>query len=76
VFKSLFLPEFRPALLMLASRLQKDETLEGCAKFIPPPLAAWYILAYLVKSKAKVCVDAVAAATSNQVGTNLLRSNI
>ena len=74
-FRPQLLPEYLPALLVPSGRLQKDEALEGCAKFIPP-LEASYILAYLVKSKAEVCVDAVAAATSNQVGTNLLRSNI
>jgi tetratricopeptide (TPR) repeat protein len=53
-------PEFRPALLMLTGRLQREEALEKCAKL----------------SKTKDCVDAVAAAASNQTEAEVLRSAI
>jgi KaiC/GvpD/RAD55 family RecA-like ATPase len=53
-------PEFRPALLMLTGRLQRDEALEKCAKL----------------SKTKDCMDAVAATASNQTEAEVLRSAI
>ena len=76
VFESLFLPEFRPALLMLVGRLQKDKALEECAKFIPPSSAGLYVVLHSIKTKAELCVDAVAAVANNQVATKILRSNI
>jgi hypothetical protein len=66
-------PEYRPALWMLASRLQKDQALERCAKFIPPWLVALYIAAHSIKSKTEVCVDAVAAAAGVQIAAEMLR---
>jgi hypothetical protein len=69
-------PEYLPALLMLAGRLQKDETLEECAKFIPPSSAGLYVVLRSIKTKAELCVDAVAAVANNQVATKILRSNI
>jgi hypothetical protein len=65
--------EYRPALWMLASRLQKDQALERCAKFIPPWLEALYIAAHSIKSKTEVCVDAVAAAAGIQIAAEMLR---
>jgi len=50
VFEQELLPEFRPALWLLAGRLQKDEALEIC-KQLPKP---------------ELCVDAVAAATDDK----------
>jgi tetratricopeptide (TPR) repeat protein len=56
-------PEFWPALLMLAGRLQKDEALEECAKISnAQPL------------KSELCVDAVASAAGNQEAAERLRS--
>jgi len=52
-FESLILPEFRPALLMLASRLQKEEALELCKKL----------------PKSEVCVDAVVSVAGDQEAT-------
>ncbi|MFZ8810846.1 MAG: hypothetical protein ACO2PN_22405, partial [Pyrobaculum sp.] len=76
-FESLFLPEFRPALLMLVSRLQKDKALEECAKFIPPSSSAGlYVVLRSIKTKAELCVDAVAAVANNQVAAKILRSSI
>jgi tetratricopeptide (TPR) repeat protein len=60
VFKSSIWREFQPALLMLASRLQKDEALKRC-KQLP---------------ETEVCVDAVAAATSDQEAVKRLKSKI
>jgi KaiC/GvpD/RAD55 family RecA-like ATPase len=65
VFKPQLLPEFRPALLMLAGRLQRDEALEECDELSNTQL-----------SKAEVCVDAVAAAAGNRVALEKLRSKI
>jgi energy-coupling factor transporter ATP-binding protein EcfA2 len=76
VFESLFLPEFRPALLMLVGRLQKDKALEECAKFIPPPSAKLYVVLRSIKTKAELCVDAIAAVANNQVAAKILRSSI
>ncbi len=59
-FKPQLLPELWPALLMLASRMQKEETLEECAKLL----------------KLEVCVDAVAAAAGNQEAVKILKSKI
>ena len=53
-------PEYLPALLMLAGRLQRDEALKECAKL----------------SEAEYCVVAVAAAAGNQTAAKLLRSVI
>jgi hypothetical protein len=61
---------------MLVGRLQKDETLEECAKFIPPLSAELYVVLRSIKTKSEVCVDAVAAVANNQVATRILRSNI
>jgi hypothetical protein len=61
---------------MLAGRLQRDEALEECAKFIPPPSARLYVVLRSIKTKAEVCVDAVAAAVGNRVATEKLRSSI
>ena len=66
-------PEYRPALWMLAGRLQKDQALERCAKFIPPWLEALYIAAHSIKSKTEVCVDAVAVAAGVQIAAEMLR---
>jgi hypothetical protein len=49
-FESLILPEFRPALLMLAGRLQKEEALELCKKL----------------PESEVCVDAVVSVAGDQ----------
>jgi tetratricopeptide (TPR) repeat protein len=56
-------PEFWPALLMLAGRLQKDKTLEVCAKIsnAQPPVA-------------ERCNIIVAAATGNRIAAEMLRS--
>jgi len=75
-FEPQLLPEFRPALLMLASRLQKDGALEECAEFIPPPSARLYVILRSIKTKSEVCVDAVAAAAGNRVAAEILRSVI
>jgi hypothetical protein len=61
---------------MLAGRLQKDEALEKCAKFIPPPSARLYVVLRSMKTKAGVCVNAVAAVVNNQVAIKKLRSSI
>jgi hypothetical protein len=65
VFWPRLLPEFRPALLMLASRLQRDKALEKCEQ-----------LSDAQQSKAGVCVDAVYAAAGGQVATHRLKSSI
>ena len=65
MFEPPLLPEFWPALSMLASRLQRDEALEECAKISnAQPL------------KAEVCINAVAAAAGNRVAAERLRSEI
>jgi len=65
VFKSLFLPEFRPALLMLAGRLQRDEAHKECGKlFNAQP------------SEAKRCDIIVATAAGDRVAAEILRSVI
>jgi hypothetical protein len=51
-------PEFRPALSMLAGRLQRDKAPDECAKL----------------PEAELCVDAVASAAGNRVATERLRS--
>jgi hypothetical protein len=60
VFEPQLSLEFRPALLMLAGRLQRDKASDECARL----------------SKAEVCVDAVAAAAGNRVAADKLRSKI
>jgi hypothetical protein len=60
VFEPHLSSEFRPALSMLAGRLQRDEALEECAKL----------------SEAEYCVDAVASAAGNRVVAEMLRSVI
>jgi hypothetical protein len=75
-FKPQLSPEYLPALLMLAGRLQKDETLEECAKFIPPSSAGLYVVLHSIKTKAELCVDAIAAVANNQVAAKILRLNI
>jgi len=60
VFEQELLPEFRPALWLLAGRLQKDEALEICKKL----------------PKSEVCVDAVAAAAGDQEAVERLKSEI
>ncbi len=60
VFESLFLQEFRPALLMLAGSLQKDEALKRCEQ-LPKP---------------EVCVNAVAAAAGDKEAVERLKSEI
>jgi hypothetical protein len=59
-FRPQLLPEFRPALLMLAGRLQRDEAPDECAKL----------------PKAKDCDIIVAAAAGNRVAAEMLRSVI
>jgi len=65
VFEPRLPPEFRPALLMLAGRLQKDEALEECAKIsnAQPP-------------EAELCNIIVAAAAGNRIVAERLRSVI
>jgi len=75
-FKLWISSEYLPALLMLASCLQRDEALEECAIFIPPPSVRLYVVLRSIKTKAEVCVDAVAAAVGNRVVTEKLRSGI
>jgi len=75
-FKLRISSEYLPALLMLAGRLQRDEALEECAKLIPPPSAKLYVVLRSIRTKAEVCVDAVAAVANNQVVTKILKSNI
>jgi tetratricopeptide (TPR) repeat protein len=53
-------PEYRPALWLLAGRLQKDEALEICKQL----------------SKSEVCIDAVVAAAGNQEAVERLKSEI
>jgi hypothetical protein len=65
VFEPRLLPEFRPALLMLAGRLQRDEAHKECDELSNAQL-----------SMAELCVDAVAAAAGNRVATERLRSVI
>ena len=62
-FESFIWPEFWPALLMLAGRLQKDEAHKECAKLFnaQPP-------------KAEVCNIIVAAAAGNRIAAKRLRS--
>jgi tetratricopeptide (TPR) repeat protein len=60
VFGPWLSPEYRPALLMLAGRLQRDMALEECAKLF----------------ETELCVNAVAAAAGNQTVAELLRSVI
>jgi energy-coupling factor transporter ATP-binding protein EcfA2 len=60
VFESSIWREYRPALLMLAGRLQKDEASNRCKK-LPKP---------------EVCVNAVAAATGDQDAIKGLKSEI
>jgi tetratricopeptide (TPR) repeat protein len=65
MFEPPLLPEFWPALSMLAGRLQRDEALEECAKISnAQPL------------KAEVCINAVAAAAGNRVAAERLKSKI
>ena len=58
VFEPWLSPEFRPALLMLAGRLQRDMALEECAKLF----------------ETELCVNAVAAAAGDRVTVEILRS--
>jgi len=58
VFESLILPEFRPAISMLAGRLQRDRALEECAKLF----------------EAELCHIIAAAAAGNRVAAERLRS--
>jgi hypothetical protein len=60
VFESSTWPEFQPALLMLAGRLQKDEALKRCEQ----------------RPKPEVCVNAVAAATDDQEAVERLKLEI
>jgi len=76
VFGPYLLPEFRPALSMLAGRLQIDKVPDECAKFIPPWPEALYAVARSVKFKSELCVDAVAAAAGNRVAAERLKSEI
>jgi hypothetical protein len=57
--------EYRPALSMLAGRLQKDKALEICKQ-----------LSNAQQSKAKTCVNAVAAAAGDQETAERLKSEI
>jgi hypothetical protein len=65
VFGPLILPEFRPALSMLAGRLQRDKASEECAELFDaqPP-------------EAELCNIIVAAAAGNRVAAEMLRSDI
>jgi hypothetical protein len=65
VFEPQLSLEFRPALLMLASRLQRDKALERCEQ-----------LPNAQQSKARVCVNAVYAAAGGQMATHRLKSSI
>jgi len=58
-------PEFRPALLMLASRLQKDEALEECDELFNAQ-----------SPKAKLCYVNVAAAAGDKEAVERLKSEI
>jgi tetratricopeptide (TPR) repeat protein len=58
VFGPWLSPEYRPALLMLAGRLQRDMALEECAKLF----------------ETELCVNAVAAAADDRVAVEILRS--
>jgi hypothetical protein len=60
VFGPWLSPEYRPALLMLADRLQRDMALEECAKLF----------------ETELCVNAVAAAAGDRVAAEKLRSKI
>jgi len=60
VFERQLSLEYRPALLMLVGRLQKDKALEICKQL----------------SKSEVCIDAVAAASSDQEAVERLKSKI
>jgi len=65
VFGPQLSPEFRPALSMLAGRLQRDQAHKECDELFnaQPP-------------KAELCVDAVASAAGNRVAAEMLRSVI
>jgi hypothetical protein len=76
VFEPELSPEHRPALSMLAGRLQKDKVPEICAEFIPPWPEALYAVVPSVKFKSELCVDAVASAAGNRVVAERLRSKI
>jgi hypothetical protein len=65
VFEPRLLPEFRPALSMLAGHLQRDEVLDECNRLSNAQL-----------SKAEVCDIIVAAAAGNRVAAKMLRSGI
>jgi len=65
VFGPWLSPEFRPALLMLAGRLQRDEAHKECDELSNAQL-----------SMAELCVDAVAAAAGDRVAAKMLRSAI
>ena len=60
VFEPQLSPEYRPALSMLAGRLQKDKALEICKQL----------------SKSEVCIDAVVATVGDQVAAERLKSKI
>jgi hypothetical protein len=76
VFEPGLSPEFRPALWLLANRLQRDRALEECAKFIPPWPEALYAVARSVKFKSELCVDTVASAAGNRAAAERLKSEI
>ena len=76
VFEPQLSSEFRPALSMLAGRLQKDKVPDKCAEFIPPWPEALYAVARSVKFKSELCIDAVASAAGNRVATERLKSEI
>jgi hypothetical protein len=76
VFEPQLSSEFRPALSMLAGRLQKDKVPDECAEFIPPWPEALYAVARSVKFKSELCVDAVASAAGNRVAAERLKSEI
>jgi len=65
VFGPLILPEFRPALSMLAGRLQRDKASEECDKLFnaQPP-------------EAELCKIIVVAAAGNRIAAEILRSGI
>jgi hypothetical protein len=70
VFKWLIWPEFRPALLMLAGRLQKDEARKECARLHKDEGVN---VSLKVRKK---CDNAVAAATGDQDAIEGLKSEI
>jgi tetratricopeptide (TPR) repeat protein len=65
VFEPWLSSEYRPALSMLVGRLQKDKALEICKQ-----------LSNAQQSKAKTCVNAVAAAAGDQETAERLKSEI